>query len=187
MDTRIGYTEFSSPIGPLLAVAEGPLLRGLYMTGQKGAPSPNRDWQRADEAFVELRRQLQDYFAGRLRGFDLPLRLEGTPFQQRVWQELVRIPFGTTISYAQLAARIGKPGAARAVGHANGRNPISIIVPCHRVIGAGGDLTGYGGGLENKRWLLEFEREVADSGQTDYSVPLTASRLPSIAASSGRS
>jgi O-6-methylguanine DNA methyltransferase len=101
--------------------------------------------------------QLDQYFAGARRRFDLPLDLPGTPFQQRVWQALSEIPFGETLSYGQLAARIGKPGAARAVGLANNRNPISIIVPCHRVIGADGSLTGYGGGLDRKRWLLAHE------------------------------
>ena len=105
-----------------------------------------------------MRAQLAEYFAGQRQQFDVPFKRSGTPFQQRVWQELVRIPFGTTITYAQLAQRIGQPTAARAVGHANGRNPISIIVPCHRVIGADGKLTGYAGGIDNKQWLLAWER-----------------------------
>jgi methylated-DNA-[protein]-cysteine S-methyltransferase len=147
----------------LLAFGDGTYLHGLYMSGQKGEPSPASDWRRCDEAFDAVRDQLAEYFAGERRSFDLLLRPAGTPFQTRVWHELAQIPFGATISYAQLAARVGKPGAARAVGHANGRNPIGIIVPCHRVIGASGALTGYGGGLENKRWLLEFEREVVEA------------------------
>ena len=120
-------------------------------------------------AFTAVRKQLAEYFAGARQQFDVPLKLTGTPFQKRVWQELVRIPFGTTISYAQLAQRIGKPTAARAVGHANGRNPISIIVPCHRVIGADGKLTGYAGGVNNKQWLLAWE--------CCATAPLTASAL----------
>jgi methylated-DNA-[protein]-cysteine S-methyltransferase len=181
------YCYLPSPLGQLLAVGEGLFLRGLYMTGHKGAPGPAADWLRADEPFDDVRRQLGEYFAGRRQQFDLPLRLAGTPFQRLVWQELARIPFGTTITYAQLAQRIGKPGAARAVGHANARNPISIIVPCHRVIGADGELVGYGGGLANKRWLLDFERKVADAGDAAYSPSSTARRFPSIAARSGRS
>jgi methylated-DNA-[protein]-cysteine S-methyltransferase len=158
--SHVCYCFVPSPIGRLLVTAEGPLMTGLYLSGHKGGPTPRPDWHQTDEPFDAVRRQLDAYFAGRLRTFNLPLRLAGTPFQRRVWQELVRIGFGETIAYAELAARIGQPGAARAVGHANGRNPISIVVPCHRVIRAGGALGGYGGGLEAKRWLLEFERKV---------------------------
>jgi methylated-DNA-[protein]-cysteine S-methyltransferase len=114
-------------------------------------------WKRDDAALSEARAQLQAYFAGELRGFELPLAAEGTPFQQRVWRALCDIPYGETISYGELARRIGQPAAARAVGLANGQNPIAIVVPCHRVIGANGSLTGYGGGLERKRWLLAHE------------------------------
>jgi methylated-DNA-[protein]-cysteine S-methyltransferase len=110
-----------------------------------------------------VREQLDEYFAGERQEFDVPLKLEGTPFQRGVWRELARIPFGTTITYAELARRIGRPTASRAVGHANGRNPISILVPCHRVVGAGGQLTGYAGGVDKKRWLLERERRVTAS------------------------
>jgi methylated-DNA-[protein]-cysteine S-methyltransferase len=109
-------------------------------------------------ACADARRQLAEYFDGRRRHFDLRLAPEGTPFQTRVWAELCRIPFGTTISYRELAARIGQPAAVRAVGLANGRNPIAIVVPCHRVIGADGSLTGYGGGLDRKRYLLGLEQ-----------------------------
>ena len=104
-----------------------------------------------------VRQQLDAYFAGELQTFDLPLHMAGTPFQKQVWQGLLTIPYGTTISYAELARRIGRPGASRAVGAANGRNPIGIIVPCHRVIGANGTLTGYGGGLDRKEWLIAHE------------------------------
>ncbi len=109
------------------------------------------------ESVAATRRQLSEYFAGSRRTFELPLRLQGTAFQQTVWRRLTEIPYGDTWSYGQLAARIGKPGASRAVGLANGRNPIAILVPCHRVIGADGSLTGYGGGLERKQWLLAHE------------------------------
>jgi methylated-DNA-[protein]-cysteine S-methyltransferase len=187
MDTLICYTELPSPIGPLLAIGQGPLLIGLYTNIGKHGSLVQPAWRRADDAFDEVRRQLDAYFAGQLREFDLPLRMAGTSFQRRVWQELVRIPFGTTISYGELATRIGKSAAARAVGRANGSNPISIIVPCHRVIGADGTLTGYGGGLDNKRWLLEFERRAVDGQTTGYSGVSTESRLPSMAAKSGRS
>jgi methylated-DNA-[protein]-cysteine S-methyltransferase len=111
----------------------------------------------ADDVLRQVEYQLTAYFAGELRDFDLPLAPVGTPFQERVWQALRDIPYGATTSYSALANRIGAPGAARAVGLANGRNPIAIIIPCHRVIGAGGTLVGYGGGLNRKRWLLDLE------------------------------
>jgi methylated-DNA-[protein]-cysteine S-methyltransferase len=114
-------------------------------------------WQRDPEKFQDVSAQLTAYFAGDLREFDLPLAAPGTDFQRRVWRELMQIPFGRSISYGELARRIGKPAASRAVGRANGQNPISIIVPCHRVIGADGTLTGYGAGLDRKRWLLDHE------------------------------
>src|SRR5262249_27166893 len=136
-------------------------LTGLFMRNHKGWSGTDASWQRSEEPFKLVREQLAEYFAGERQKFDVPLKLAGTPFQQQVWRELMRIPFGTTITYAQLAQRIGKPAASRAVGHANGRNPVSIIVPCHRVIGANGKLTGYGGGLDRKDWLLAWERGVA--------------------------
>ncbi|MBI2827293.1 MAG: methylated-DNA--[protein]-cysteine S-methyltransferase [Planctomycetia bacterium] len=158
MEKLTQYSLVPSPLGDLLATSDGMFLIGLHIVDSRRGRTPLPEWRRADEPFREVRRQLEDYFAGRLRNFDLPLKMEGTPFQKRVWRELVRIPFAATISYAELARRVGQPGAARAVGAANGRNPIGIIVPCHRVIGADGSLTGYGGGLPNKRWLLEHER-----------------------------
>jgi methylated-DNA-[protein]-cysteine S-methyltransferase len=123
-----------------------------------------------DAGFREVRDQLRAYFEGELHEFELPLRMKGTDFQRRVWKELMNIPFGMTISYAEQARRIGRPGAARAVGAANGRNPISIVVPCHRVIGANGTLTGYGGGLDRKQWLLEHEEIVAGHKRMTHSV-----------------
>lgn len=114
--------------------------------------------------FVEVRRQLEEYFAGERREFDVPVKLGGTEFQGRVWEELTRIPFGKTISYVELARRVGQPTASRAVGSANGRNPVSIIVPCHRVVGADGKLTGYGGGVERKEWLIGMESRVVEGG-----------------------
>jgi methylated-DNA-[protein]-cysteine S-methyltransferase len=152
------YTQYESPIGRLLLTSDGMALTGLYMEPSRKAQST--DGAAADGTAPPLAmavRQLSEYFAGSRRRFDLPLRLEGTVFQQRVWRELTEIPYGETWSYGQLAARIGKPTASRAVGLANGRNPISILVPCHRVIGADGSLTGYGGGLARKQWLLAHE------------------------------
>jgi methylated-DNA-[protein]-cysteine S-methyltransferase len=152
------YTRHPSPVGDLLLLAreDDHGLAGLYLYGE-----PQRDWRRSDAPFAEVHRQLDAYFAGELEEFDLPLAPSGTPFQLRVWEELQRIPLGETISYSELAERIGNPKTVRAVGLANGRNPISIIVPCHRVIGADGSLVGYGGGLERKRWLLEHEEVVS--------------------------
>jgi methylated-DNA-[protein]-cysteine S-methyltransferase len=126
----------------------------------KTSPAPKKEWRRDDSSLRTIRDQLCAYFAGELCEFDLPIRMAGTPFQRLVWQGLRTIPYGVTISYAELARRVGHPGAARAVGAANGRNPIGIVVPCHRVIGADGTLTGYGGGLDRKQWLLEHEASV---------------------------
>jgi methylated-DNA-[protein]-cysteine S-methyltransferase len=147
-----------SPIGDLTLVSNGETLTGLYMSDQKGGLDPDPGWLRDEGEFDAVAKQLAAYFAGELREFDLPLAPRGTEFQMKVWRELCRIPYGETISYGELARRIGQPGASRAVGLANGRNPIGIIVPCHRVIGADGSLTGYGGGLDRKKWLLEHEK-----------------------------
>jgi len=158
MTTTTYYSTIDSPLGQIFLQGDGQLLTGLFMPQHKGWRGPDASWQPSDAPFSIVRQQLAEYFAGERQQFDVPLKLAGTPFQQRVWHELVRIPFGTTITYAQLAQRIGQPTASRAVGHANGRNPISILVPCHRVIGADGKLTGYGGGLDKKEWLLAWER-----------------------------
>ena len=152
------FTYFQSPIGRLLLTTDGTALTGLFMEPFRKAQTT--DGWAEDIAVGPLAaavRQLGEYFGGTRREFDLPLRSQGTPFQTRVWRELVEIPYGQTWSYGELAQRIDKPSASRAVGLANGRNPISIVVPCHRVIGADGSLTGYGGGLERKRWLLAHE------------------------------
>ena len=141
-----------SPIGDLLLVGNGRAVTELALPAA---------WSRADEpsddVLDEAARQLDAYFAGALRDFDLPLEPFGTPFQQSVWQALREVSYGTTTSYGALAAELGRPNAARAVGAANGSNPIAIVIPCHRVIGAAGSLVGYGGGLERKRWLLDLE------------------------------
>ncbi|HZU40850.1 MAG TPA: methylated-DNA--[protein]-cysteine S-methyltransferase [Solirubrobacteraceae bacterium] len=150
-----------SPLGPLLATADadGRLTR-LHMQGGRDPLSVRPGWRREDGAFFELRAQLGEYFAGRRREFSLELAPAGSEFELRVWAALREIPYGETASYGEIARRVGAPGAARAVGLANGRNPIAVIVPCHRVIGADGSLTGYGGGLERKRLLLDLEAGV---------------------------
>ncbi|MFD8688175.1 methylated-DNA--[protein]-cysteine S-methyltransferase [Streptomyces sp. NPDC059651] len=157
------HTVIDSPYGPLTLVATDRVLAGLYMTGQRHRP-PEETFGEADPGpFDEAVEQLDAYFAGELREFDLPLHLAGTPFQRSVWAELQRIPYGETRTYGELAENLGKPGASRAVGLANGKNPVGIIVPCHRVIGASGSLTGYGGGLDRKQRLLAFENGTQDS------------------------
>lgn len=150
-----------TPIGALTLVAEDDLLRAIYVEDQRHRPPDDRFGHPDDGDSVVLKetaRQLTEYFAGERSTFELPLAAEGTPFQRRVWEELCAIPYGETISYGELARRIGQPTASRAVGLANGRNPISIVVPCHRVIGSSGKLVGYGGGLERKQTLLALER-----------------------------
>jgi methylated-DNA-[protein]-cysteine S-methyltransferase len=161
MTTSSYYSYIDCPLGRMLVQGDGQFVTGLFMPQHKGWQSPGATWQQSDAPFTAVREQLAEYFAGERQQFDVPIKLVGTPFQQRVWQELERIPFGTTITYAQLAQRVGKPTASRAVGNANGRNPVSIIVPCHRVIGADGSLTGYAGGLDRKRWLLDHEARVS--------------------------
>jgi methylated-DNA-[protein]-cysteine S-methyltransferase len=144
-------TTHSTPLGELhLSADDDGLLTELHLGAPEALP-------RLDEPFTAVREQLDAYFAGELSEFDLPLAPHGTPFQRRVWDELARIPFGETTSYSELARRLGDPKLVRAVGLANGRNPIAIVIPCHRVIGADGSLVGYGGGLDRKRWLLDHE------------------------------
>ncbi|MFE1023795.1 methylated-DNA--[protein]-cysteine S-methyltransferase [Streptomyces sp. NPDC058818] len=152
------HTVIDSPYGLLTLVAEDGVLCGLYMTDQRHRPAEETFGTAADGPFAETEEQLTAYFAGDLKDFTLDLRLNGTPFQRTVWDQLREIPYGETRTYGALADALGNPAASRAVGLANGRNPIGIIVPCHRVIGASGGLTGYGGGLERKQRLLDFER-----------------------------
>jgi methylated-DNA-[protein]-cysteine S-methyltransferase len=154
------YTTMDSPLGELLLLGDGETLHGLHMQASRHPLRINPSWQRDDEAFAEVRRQLEEYFAGERSTFDIKMHLGGTAFQRTVWHALTEIPYGETISYGELARRIGRPDRARAVGTANGQNPIAVIVPCHRVIGADGKLVGYGGGLDNKRRLLELEAGV---------------------------
>ncbi|MCM2410652.1 methylated-DNA--[protein]-cysteine S-methyltransferase [Streptomyces sp. RKAG290] len=157
------HTVVDSPYGPLTLVATDRVLAGLYMTEHRHRPPEVTFGESDPRPFTEAIRQLDAYFAGELREFDLPLHLDGTPFQRTVWAELRRIPYGETRSYGELAGILGKPGASRAVGLANGKNPVSIVVPCHRVIGASGSLTGYGGGLDRKQRLLAFENGTQDA------------------------
>ena len=162
------HTVVNSPVGPLTLVAAGGVLAGLYMNQQRHLPVPDTfgepDAGQDGELFAEASSQLEQYFGGERTKFDLRLTLAGTAFQRRVWAALRGIPYGQTVSYGQLADRIGQPSASRAVGLANGKNPVGIIIPCHRVVGADGSLTGYGGGIERKRYLLAHEQRV--SGQT---------------------
>lgn len=151
------FCHIDSPVGALLLTGDGDAITRLYMQNQQHADQAQTHWQRDDSVFKTACEQLAAYFAGERQEFDLRLAPAGTQFQRSVWQALLDIPYGQTQSYGDLAQRIGNPKASRAVGLANGRNPISIIVPCHRVIGANGSLTGYGGGIERKRWLLLHE------------------------------
>ena len=162
MDKR-SHTVVDSPVGTLTLVATDGVLSGLYMVLQRHRPLQDTFGAPDSTPFAEVIQQLEEYFAAQRTDFDVPMTLRGTPFQRTVWAALREIPYGETVGYGQLAQRIGRPAAARAVGLANGRNPISIVVPCHRVVGATGNLIGYGGGLERKLHLLDFERR---SGST---------------------
>ncbi|TQM79845.1 methylated-DNA-[protein]-cysteine S-methyltransferase [Saccharothrix saharensis] len=152
------HTVIDSPVGEITLVARDGVLAGLYMHEHRHRPALETFGERDAAPFDEVVAQLEEYFAGKRTEFELPLSMAGTPFQRTVWDALKEIPHGETVSYGELAARIGRPTASRAVGLANGKNPISIIVPCHRVVGSTGSLTGYGGGIERKRMLLGFER-----------------------------
>jgi len=152
------YTEMKCPLGTLVLESDGRALTRVRLPGEpKSSAGSDDDRVRDAKPFTEAATQLREYFAGTRRKFDLPLAPRGTPFQLKVWRELRKIPYGSTITYAVLAHRAGNDNACRAVGAANGRNPLPIIVPCHRVIGTDGSLTGFGGGLEAKRRLLKLE------------------------------
>lgn len=165
----ISTTRFETPLGRMLATAEHNALTGLYFVGQRYYPVATDDWHDDGEArpFAALRQQLEEYFAGTRLSFDLPLNpggkrgKGGTVFQRAIWNAIAAVPFGSTATYSSLAARCGRPSAARASGAATGRNPLSLIIPCHRIVGSSGALTGYAGGLERKRTLLAFEFAVA--------------------------
>jgi len=189
------YTILESPVGKLLISSDETHLTRLFMEDHVGGPTansdfanspettvfgregkfgniPHADWQRDDKhpPLAQARQQLSEYFAGKRTDFDLPLKPAGSGFQLEVWNQLTKIPFGQTITYGELAKRIGKPDAPRAVGLANGSNPISLIIPCHRVIGASGKLTGYGGGLDRKVWLLEHEGAMPSGRQPELAM-----------------
>ena len=153
------HTKIDSPVGKLILVSDGGFLKGIYFFNEKhNAIIPSNSIEKNDEnIFIETTAQLQQYFEGKLRVFDIPVKFDGTDFQKSVWNELLNIPYGETVSYLDIAKKINNPGAVRAVGQTNGRNPLSIVYPCHRVIGSNGRLTGYGGGIQNKKWLLEHE------------------------------
>lgn len=153
------YDYLDSPVGRLLLALDGDGLRHIAFEHGRHPTPIGAEWERGRGALHEARSQLNAYFAGRLRTFDLPLAPQGSAFQQQVWLELLRIPYGATTSYGDIARRLGEAGASRAVGAANGRNPLPIVVPCHRVVGADGSLTGFGGGLPVKRFLLELEQK----------------------------
>jgi methylated-DNA-[protein]-cysteine S-methyltransferase len=152
------YTQIESPVGPLLLVADDAGLRRIEFVNGRNPARPDTQWHEDAEPLHETIRQLRAYFSGELENFDLSLAPQGTPFQLSVWNRLCEIPYGETISYGELARRLGNPNASRAVGLANGSNPIPVVIPCHRVIGSNGKLTGYGGGLPIKEKLLALER-----------------------------
>ena len=152
--TDIAWTTMKSPVGTITLVADEEGLRGLWLSGRERSMAGKRDNAR----LAPVRAQLEEYFTGERTDFDVPLSMHGTSVQLTVWDALRKIPYGETASYGEIAANIGQPGAARAVGSANGRNPVAIIVPCHRVIASGGKLGGYGGGLDRKQFLLDLER-----------------------------
>ena len=155
------HTIADSPIGPLTLVSTDGILSGLYMDRQRYRPPTETFGEPDDAPFGQVMDQLAEYFAGKRSEFSVPVSLNGTEFQRTVWTALQDIRYGETVSYGELAERIGRPAASRAVGLANGKNPISIIVPCHRVVGSTGNLTGYGGGLDRKQYLLDFEQRTA--------------------------
>lgn len=171
---RMYYQTIDSPVGPLWLVCDEHALTGLYLEGQKYFPTNTQDWLKDPQhpLLVQTNTQLDEYFARQRQMFDLPFAPTGTAFQKQVWRCLSQIPFGTTISYGDLAQRLGKPTAFRAVGAANGRNPLSIIVPCHRVIAANRSMTGYAGGIDRKRWLLNHEQAQTPSRDRSHQISL---------------
>ena len=167
------YSILKTGLGGVLLTANPTELTGLYFGDRAHAPAIPGDWIRDPEHIVlkQAREQIEEYLDGARASFAVPLRLSGTTFQQRIWAEIAKIPYGQTITYGDLAKRVGSPNAVRAAGMATGRNPIGIIIPCHRVIGKDGSLTGYAGGLERKRHLLGLERQKDESKKTDRSSP----------------
>jgi len=168
MNTTISFTKYDSPLGPMLATAERGALTGLYFVDQRYFPKSTEGWREDPGArpFQALREQLDAYYAGTLREFDLPLDPAGgraTTIQRDVWNAIHAVPLGATTTYSALAIACGRPPAVRAAGAATGRNPLSVIIPCHRIVGSDGSLTGYAGGLDRKRTLLAFEVATAKS------------------------
>jgi len=177
------WTHMDSPVGPLLLAASGAGLHAIEFATARHPVRRDASWRKASDAgsHLLLRRaqnQLEEYFAGTRRVFDLPLAAQGTPFQRQVWQALAGIPYGQTLSYAELAARVQRPRAVRAVGAANGRNPLPIVLPCHRVIGADGSLTGFGGGLPIKQFLLQLEGAIPGETPERFPDELDTSTAP---------
>lgn len=170
----LAYSYLETPVGHLLVAGDGACLHRIGFPAGRRASGPGEDWRRDDRLFSETFAQLRAYFAGELTRFDLPLHFAGTDFQNAVWSALRDIPFGVTVSYGELAGRIGRPGASRAVGAANGANPLPIVVPCHRVVGADGSLTGFGGGIATKRFLLHHERGADGAAQLGLDLDLDA-------------
>ena len=158
LEGPLRYSYCETPLGTMMLTGRPGALSGLYFTGHRHSPRPEATWELDEGPFGDVRRQLGEYFDGQRTDFDLPLDLRGSEFELTVWSALQDIGYGRTASYGEVAERIGRPGAARAVGAANGRNPVCIVVPCHRVIGADRSLTGYGWGLERKAWLLDLEQ-----------------------------
>jgi len=171
-DRTLSYAYYDSPVGPLLVAGDASAIHLIAFPSGSRKQEPKAHWRRDDRPFGALFRQLDAYFAGTLTRFDLPLHFAGTDFQNNVWAALCDIPYGETISYGALAARIGNPKASRAVGSANGANPLPIVVPCHRVIGSDRSLTGFGGGLDTKRFLLAHEQRVAPKAGAQAALPL---------------
>ncbi len=165
-ESNLAYGCFDSPLGPLLVAGDAERLHSIRFPTERRSCRMQAGWRRDDAFFAEAFGQLRAYFAGELTQFDLPLHLAGTPFQNKVWSALCEIPFGATVSYGALASRIGRPTASRAVGGANGANPLPILVPCHRVSGSDKSLTGFGGGIEVKRYLLDHEQRFAPKGRS---------------------
>ena len=167
MSSNVRYSWMDSPLGKVLLVAAGDGLRGVYFHDQKYLPEIGPDWKRDDRWPVlrEARRQIDEYFGCARDRFDLPLAPVGTPFQRAIWKAIAEVPCGATRTYAELAARVGCPGSARVAGAATGRNPLSIVVPCHRIVGSDGSLTGYAGGLDRKRYLLTREKSSSSAGR----------------------
>ncbi|PEN11468.1 cysteine methyltransferase [Longibacter salinarum] len=169
----IRYTIIDSPLGPLLVTSDGEAITGLRMASDDDSFDIPTGWRQTNAPFAEVREQLDAYWAGTLRTFDVPLAPGGTPFQQKVWTALGSIPYGTTCTYGAIAQRIGQPRAAQAVGAANGQNPIAIVIPCHRVVGHDGSLTGYAGGLDRKRTLLRHESQNSGLFASEAQTPMS--------------